>query len=205
MSENNENNVVESKTEKISIGESAKILFGRAGRKLKGAAVIVKDSAVTAAGVVKDSTSSVAGSAVSAAKSVTEDVVGWRPKAVDFRSVVQKAKEANTLDDICQRLLDLQGLEKFLAEEKEALCLKAYTECPHEKVVKVKGEVGVFTAASGYKLCLKCCMAEEGGKGDLTSSHFRLVADGQEMPRKEADKLVMRMFSQEEVLKFKND
>lgn len=205
-----ENSEKTEKSEKISIGESAKILFGRAARKVKGAAEVVKDSAVGVAEVVKDGTVSAATTAVSAVKSAKDEVSEWNPlsKVTEFpsglREVVKKAKEANSLDDSCQRLRDVEGLIKYLNEEKESLCLKVYAECPHEKIVKVRGEAKAFTSTPGYKLCLKCGMAEEGAPGDWSTSYLKLINDGPEMPRKEAEECVVRKFSQEEIRKFRD-
>lgn len=207
--ENSEKDEKPAKNDKISLGESAKILFGRAARKVKGAASVVKDSAVGVAEVVKDSTVTAATATVSAVKTATEEVAEWNPltKVTEFpqglREVVKKAREANSLDDICQKLTDVDGLVKFLQEEKETLCLKVYAECPHEKIVKVRAETKLITSSPAYKLCLKCGIAEEGAPGDWSTSHYRLTADGAEMARKEAEPRVLRKFSQEEIRKLK--
>lgn len=204
--DNSEKEEKPAKSDKISLGESAKILFGRAARKVKDAAGVVKDSA----GVVKDSTVSVASTAVSAVKTATEGVAEWNPltKVTEFpqglQKVVKRARDANSLDDICQRLTDVDGLVKFLQEEKEALCFKVYAECPHEKIVKVRAEAKLLTSSPAYKLCLKCGIAEEGASGDWSASHYRLIADGAEMTRKEAEPRVLRKFSQEEIRNLKS-
>ena len=207
--------------EKLSIGESAKVLLTRAGKKVKGAAQAVKDSAVSAATVVAESASGAAevvknsamstkDTAVSAVKTTVDEVSSWSPFPkvskfpTEFRQAVTRAKELNSLDDKINQLRELTELVSYMNKMREELCLQIYHECPHNKLVKVKGEEKTFSSTPAFKLCLECGLAEEGIVNNLTTSYFKMTAEAEDMPRKQAEDKVVRKFSQEEIRKLKS-
>ena len=205
---NSESSPSSSEEENLGLAKSAKILLTRAGRTVQSTAKSAKDSASSTLGSLKESTSTNFNKVKDSVSDLkTPDLSKWNPfkKLPDINEIVQQAKELNSTEDVKAQLEQVVSLITMLEQEKTELIYKLYKTCPHTTVVKVKMDEGLLKSTPPYKLCKLCGIAEEG-QLDQTG-YIKLTEKASDLPREEADKLVIKKFSQKELKSenFKNN
>lgn len=188
---------------KISLGESALVLLGRAGRKVNGVAKVVKDSAVGVVVKVKDSAESGTAAASEAVKEATDEISTWNPFSnvakfpEGLKAAAVRAKNLSSLEDRVERLNDLDQLIVSLRKDRDDLSMVVYTSCPHDNLVLIPAKSEWVTSKHAFKICLTCGLAEEG------DTYHRMTGSAVKMDKLDPKIKIHRKFTQEEVRKMK--